>query len=518
MPPVLSKRGREPLVVAQSMARVRARRQYDEQIKHCESDFRYFVQYWKFTNRETGEIFDFSQLWPGQDDFADLMVKEPWIFALKAGKLGFTELECAYDGWTSLFRGPRTRVHIYSKDGESSSSILEIVKFGLKHLPKWLRPTILEDAAGGDTMKSLRFLVPWGSDEDDIRIIRSFNASKKVAIDMNAQHSHVDELSHMLFPKETWQAIISTVPQEGTVHIVTRGAGDLVYSAELYRAAKKGLNRLVAFFAPWTARPGRDQKWYDEQSGAMSTEGLLHFAPMTEEEALAGEDIQDYIPIDAWDMCWDEELPEIYPGTDEPCVLGLDAATTADCFAAVLVTRDPQKMENPAIRRVKIWKPEDFPNNRIDYLAVETWIRLLCQGGCVNGHPKSERNEEECEACRQNDMSIKPYNIVCLVYDPYQLENMSQKLTRDRVVWCEEFPQGMKRLVADRFLFDMVMKRRLVHNGDTLLRQHIGNAKAKLQLEEDSKMRIVKKAPDAKIDAAVASSMAVYQVMWLRLN
>ena len=57
----------------------------------------------------------------------------------------------------------------------------------------------------------------------------------------------------------------------------------------------------------------------------------------------------------------------------------------------------------------------------------------------------------------------------------------------------------------------------LAHTRDKLLKENIPNARAKLSKDEDSKKRIIKRAPGRKIDLAVAASMAVHQVLYLDL-
>ena len=67
-------------------------------IEACRESFVEWLRWWPFKNRETGKILTFASMWPGQRDLAEIMMANPWVFALKAGKLGFTEEECAWDG------------------------------------------------------------------------------------------------------------------------------------------------------------------------------------------------------------------------------------------------------------------------------------------------------------------------------------------------------------------------------------------------------------------------------------
>ena len=241
----------------------------------------------------------------------------------------------------------------------------------------------------------------------------------------------------------------------------------------------------------------------------------MHFAPECPEDALAGDDTAVYIPMEIWDRCVDRSLPELQPGDRTPIVLGVDASVTGDMFAVVAVSRHPQRPEDPAIRACKAWRPSDS-GGRVDFNETERFIRLVCGGGCSNAHPRKMR-DPSCTACAAGDFSIPPHNVIQLAYDPYQLEDMVQRLERDGVVWCQEFPQGNERLIADGRLHKLALRGALAHDGDPMLREHIGNARAKLSKDEDSRMRIIKRAPSRKVDLAVAASMAVDRVLYLNL-
>jgi len=193
-----------------------------------------------------------------------------------------------------------------------------------------------------------------------------------------------------------------------------------------------------------------------------------------------------FVPLTAWDACR-EDLPPFLPGTKEPVVLAADAATTSDCFGIVAVTRHPHRHDDVAVRAVRRWDPKE--TGRVDYDEAEAFLREVCKG----------------------------YNVVQIAYDPYQLESMMQKLRKEAVAWCEEFPQGYLRLKADRQLYDLIVQKRLAHDGNEYLREHVANAHAKLQKDQDSTLRIVKKAPGRKIDLVVATSMASYRCLYLLL-
>lgn len=192
-----------------------------------------------------------------------------------------------------------------------------------------------------------------------------------------------------------------------------------------------------------------------------------------------------------WDSLVLPNLPPLRTKTDpkanysDKIVLGVDGAVTRDYFAIVAVTRSPFNKDMLAVRHVKVWAPN---KNKIDFSEVEKWIVNFC----------------------------KQYNVVTLVYDVYQLHDMMQRLSNNRVVWCQEFGQTKSRTLADQGLYDMILRREIFHNGDLILREHIQNADVKLD-PDLHKRRLVKRAQSLKIDAAVALSMASFEAKRLNL-
>lgn len=241
---------------------------------------------------------------------------------------------------------------------------------------------------------------------------------------------------------------------------------------------------------PWQ-RDDRGREYYQQQEESLPPKAFrrLHYNEWVTPES-------NFIPAELWDHCEDPKLVsggkyELKPGeTKDELVVAVDAATTSDCFAIIVASRHPDREDDPAIRAVKVFDPKDSVDGRVVYEDAEKFLRWLCDS----------------------------FNIVQIAYDPYQLEDMMQRLRRDGVAWCYEFQQGAHRLKADRLLYDVIKQRRLGHNGSRTLREHALNADAKLQKDQDSTLRIVKRAQGRRIDAIVAASMAVYQCLYLLLE
>ncbi len=223
----------------------------------------------------------------------------------------------------------------------------------------------------------------------------------------------------------------------------------------------------------------------------------------------------EFVSMIAWDACRDETIPRFEPTDKSVVILGVDAGTSGDNFGVVAVSRHHELHGEVSVRAVKKWVPPK--GGHIDYSGPEQFLRVICQGGCALGHPQyAPFKREDCPACRDGNL-VPGYKVYCIVYDNYQLEDMMQSFKRDDVVWCEDFDQGSRRLKADRQLYDMIIRRELHHDGNVELREHVANARAKLQKDEESTMRITKKAPERKVDLVIALSMSVSQCKYLLL-
>lgn len=182
-------------------------------------------------------------------------------------------------------------------------------------------------------------------------------------------------------------------------------------------------------------------------------------------------------------------------------------------FAIVAVSRHPTRPLDAAIRACKVWDPKQT-GGAVDFDEVERFLCFLREGGCTHGHPPS-MPLPGCQPCAAGQFTQPGFNVVCVVYDPYQTHQMMQRLRR--IVWCDEFPQGREREIADSQMHKLALRNQLTHHGDHRLRQHVLNARAKLSKDEDSRMRMIKRSPSRKIDLAVAASMAIDRCLYLDL-
>lgn len=203
---------------------------------------------------------------------------------------------------------------------------------------------------------------------------------------------------------------------------------------------------------------------------------------------------ETFIPLEWWDACKreDHEWPQ-YDKKKQPMVIALDAGVTDDNFGLWMGCRHPDSQQTPQVltEYVQKWQPK---NGKIDFVGTAD-------------NPGPEMVLERL---------VNEYNVVQVCYDPYMLHDMAMRWKQKGRVWWKAFSQGNDRLLADSQVRDLIRDRRIWHRGERDLREHVSNADAKIN-DDDNKVRIVKKAEKLKVDLLVCMSMGSHQVLYLNL-
>ncbi|MFA6198766.1 MAG: terminase TerL endonuclease subunit, partial [Patescibacteria group bacterium] len=189
----------------------------------------------------------------------------------------------------------------------------------------------------------------------------------------------------------------------------------------------------------------------------------------------------------------EEEWPKI-DFTRHPVIIGMDAATSNDNFGLYMACRHPTRTDEILTLYAKKWAPNKS-TGKIDFIGTED-------------KPGPE------DVLRK---LIKQYNVIQVAYDPYQMHSVAERFKQEGLAWFRAFNQGSDRLIADSGLRDLIRDRRFWHRGEPDLIEHFLNANAKID-DQDSKIRIVKRADRLKIDLTVAASMTAHELLRLNLG
>jgi phage terminase large subunit-like protein len=203
---------------------------------------------------------------------------------------------------------------------------------------------------------------------------------------------------------------------------------------------------------------------------------------------------ETFVPMEWVYAC--QRKPEDWPVINvqrQPMVVSMDAGVSNDNFGMWMGCRHPDKPDEVLTMLAQKWVPDPH-TKKIDFMGTE------------------ENPGPELLLRRL----VKEYNVIQVCFDPFQLHDMSMRLKHEGLAWIRAFSQGQDRLMADSQLRDLIRDRRFWHRGEPVLIEHLQNADAKID-DQDSKVRLVKRAERMKIDVAVAASMGSYTLLYLNL-
>lgn len=200
---------------------------------------------------------------------------------------------------------------------------------------------------------------------------------------------------------------------------------------------------------------------------------------------------EPFVPLAWWFSCHKQYAR--LTDKQKPIVIAMDAGVSNDTFGLVGVSKVGD--DGVQTEYARSWTPP--------------------RGGKISfTNPDNPEDRDTPEG--ELRWLIANYNIVMVAYDPYQLEDMANRFAREGLAWMFAFTQGGMRLTADSNLRTLIREKRISHYGDSELDEHVGNAAAKTD-GEDSKIRIIKKATNSKVDLCVALSMAADRVLYLNI-
>lgn len=221
------------------------------------------------------------KLWPEQAKALKKMQLQRLIVILKARQLGITWLVLGFALWLMIFH-PVATVLIFSKRDDEAVYLLgnERLHGMYDRLPEWMKARSIIKDSGHE------FQLSNGS------IARAFPTS--AGDSYTATLVICDEFDLVPNQGQLMNAVKPTIDGGGRMILLSRSDNGKPESdfKKIYRAAKKNLNGWTPIFLPWSARPARDQAWYEAQKADIlhrtgSLDDLHQQYPATDTEALA---------------------------------------------------------------------------------------------------------------------------------------------------------------------------------------------------------------------------------------
>lgn len=246
-------------------------------------------------------------------------------------------------------------------------------------------------------------------------------------------------------------------------------------------------NQAARQFTLWQTKPHLpwQTKEYYAQEAATLTEP--EFRRVHKNEWITSTDA--FVPPEWWDAC-QADLPPL--DSREPIVISMDAGVSGDCFGM------------SAVSRHIIYKDDGTVASDITKVRYGRKWEPPADGKIIYSNPQDKHDREYPEG--ELRWLISNYNVIAVVYDEYQLHEFVQRIRFENIAHFKVFGQGKDRAIADKQLYDCIRERNILHNGNPAITEHIKNANQ--EQVGDNKLRLVKRAPNMKIDLAVCVSMA----------
>lgn len=270
------------------------------EVTACIQSFKYFVDKYCFIYDGTQSTYVPFHLWPGQYEAAEAVERDRLLLLLKARQLGMTWLCLAYALWLMQFRSDVTILLFSLRDGEACELVSRLYEMW-RRLPDWMRVPGTSNAHSMSLQNgSIAKAFPTTAGD-------SYNATLAIVDEADL----VPDLDRMM------GRVKPTIDAGGKLFLVSRvdKKHPESFFKKAYRAIKAGeMPDWKAVFLPWSARPERNQAWYEAQKKfSVSTTGTLDWVheqyPATPEQALAPSSLDKRFPPDWLQACFKEKKP-----------------------------------------------------------------------------------------------------------------------------------------------------------------------------------------------------------------
>lgn len=204
-----------------------------------------------------------------------------------------------------------------------------------------------------------------------------------------------------------------------------------------------------------------------------------------------------WLNMESWDACGGEiDADEL---ACRPCWIGLDLSRRVDLTAAVLLFPDGDRF----LAVPRFWVPREGLDDkgRRDGVPLRSWVDqglVTATDGSVIDY--SYIRQELLEAAKR-------YDVREVAYDPYSATQLALQLQDDGLT-CVEHRQGFVSMSEPaKKLEELVLRRRLLHGGNPVLRWNIGNVT--IETDAAGNIKPSKRKSTGRIDGVVALIMAI---------
>ena len=233
-----------------------------EEFEKCSVDPVYFICRWVKVIHPIRGLVPF-ELYPFQKKIVKYLLEERFNILRKFRQAGCTTLMCAFALWFTIFQSHKT-VAILSKGDAESTEFLERVKIMYDELPKFLKPSIVED-----NKHTLKF--------SNKSLLKSRASGKQAGRSLSGSLLIVDEAAFIETIDTIWAAAYPTISTGGKAVLLStvNGMGNWFY--EMYSQAIRGENDFTPIDIHWRQHP---EYWRQEGYEHLYKEMLKRDPPL----------------------------------------------------------------------------------------------------------------------------------------------------------------------------------------------------------------------------------------------
>lgn len=225
------------------------------EIIQCGKDVAYFVEkYAKIQHPKRGLIT--FKLYDFQRDVLQDFIKCRYNIINKARQLGISTLIAAYCAWLLMFHKDKNIVVIATKI-ITAKNVITKVRTILKYVPRelWLSQIVTDNKYSIEMSNGSRIIASSTSRDAG----RSEAASLLV----------IDEAAHVEGLEELWMSLLPVTAEGGSVILASTPNGTGNKFHRLFVDALAGENDFNARTLSWEVHPGRDKKWFEQETRNM---------------------------------------------------------------------------------------------------------------------------------------------------------------------------------------------------------------------------------------------------------
>jgi len=238
-------------------------------------DFNEFLKYvYLIDPPPSGKGHTKFERWPYMDKAIPELLEHRLIVWLKARQLGASWLLAAFALWRAQYTYG-AKVVLFSQGQLEAKALLDKCRYIWTHLPSHLKIPLTVDNQEA---------LGWGEN-----FIAALPSTAKAGRSSNNTLVILDEADYHDFLSQNFYAVKPTLDDSGGQMILVSTANytsiDSLFKT-IYRNAPQ--NGFHSMFYPWSARPGRDEAWYEAKAREYPDAALFEKEyPATAEQALA---------------------------------------------------------------------------------------------------------------------------------------------------------------------------------------------------------------------------------------